>query len=56
MKKQYDTPEAKKVEFNYEENVVASMNYKWNSEAPQDKSSSAKCWPPADPCKLVPAE
>ena len=33
MKKQYEAPEAKKVEFDYEENVVASGE-KWNNEQP----------------------
>ena len=46
MKKQYETPEAKKVEFDYEENVVASGTH-WNYTP-----DNTKCWPPK--CKEIP--
>ena len=46
MKKQYETPDAKKVEFSYEENVKASGTY-WNFDPPKNK-----CIPQ---CKEIPA-
>ena len=46
MKKQYETPEVKKVEFNYEENVVASKTTYWNLVPPQNR-----CIPQ---CKEIP--
>ncbi len=48
MKKQYEAPKAKKVEFSYEENVTASItNVK--------TGSLANCWPWEVPtCKDIP--
>ena len=45
MKKQYEAPEAKKIEFSFEDNVVASGTY-WNFDPPKDR-----CIPK---CKEIP--
>ena len=42
MKKQYETPEVKKIEFDYTENVVASANAK--------QTDGSKCNIYTDPC------
>ena len=48
MKKSYETPEVKKVEFDYKENVTASNTQtKENTSCPSSpcySGPSAKCW------------
>ena len=50
MKKHYETPEVKKIEFDYEENVVASGTH-YNYDPPAE--SNTKCWEPPK-CKEIP--
>ena len=43
VKKEYNAPEAKKIEFSYEENVVASDKQRWNQAATTGAGTHSRC-------------
>ena len=50
MKKEYETPEVKKIDFDYKENVVASTTVKSNKEV---QTSTTRCVIPCRVCQVT---